>query len=136
MVYSEQMESLETEVCTDLEKRDDRGRRLLKKEHWASLMSAYDASGLTQVAFARQEGINYHTFMGWLARRRRELKQPERMDMDAELTSTRTHFQELTLKSQPQMPAAAYTLEVSLPCGTVLRGQDAGSLAGLVSALK
>ena len=147
MVYSGCMESLETEVCTDLEKRDDRGRGrgcgrgcgrgLLKKEHWSSLMSAYDASGLTQVAFARREGINYHTFMGWLARRRRELKQPEPERMDAESrAATRTHFQELTLKPQPQIETAAYALEVSLPCGTLLRGQDAGSLAGLVSALK
>lgn len=134
------MESLETEVCTDLERRDDRGRRLLKKAHWASLMSAYDASGLTQAAFARREGINYHTFMGWLARRRRELKHPERtgtdMDMDAESTSAQTQFHELTLKAQSQMPASAYALEISLPCGTLLRGQDVDALAGLVSALR
>ena len=131
------MESLEAEVCTELEKRDGRGRRLLKKEHWVSLMSAYDASGLTQAAFARREGINYHTFMGWLARRRRELKHSEGVDMGAESIAATTQFQEFTLKarSQPQV-TPTYALEVSLPCGTLLRGQNAGSLAGLVSALK
>lgn len=77
------MESLKTEVCTDLEKRDGRGRRLLKKEHWTSLMSAYDASGLTQAAFARREGIN------WMR----------------SFTFAQTQFHELTLKAQAQMPA-------------------------------
>ena len=58
------------------------------------------------------------------------------MDMDAEFTFAQTQFHELTLKPQAQMPASAYALEVSLPCGTLLRGQGVDALAGLVPALR
>ena len=53
------MESLETEVCNELEKRDGLGRRLLSKDQWAELLSAYDSSGMTQKGFCRHEGLNH-----------------------------------------------------------------------------
>jgi hypothetical protein len=51
LVYGVLMESLETEVCNELEKRDGLGRRLLSKDQWAELLSAYDSSGMTQKGF-------------------------------------------------------------------------------------
>ncbi|PXA02939.1 hypothetical protein DDZ13_14650 [Coraliomargarita sinensis] len=66
------MESLDTEVVEDMEKRDDRGRRLISKEQWAELLSAYDSSGLTQRNFCRREGLNFNSFFYQLSRRRKK----------------------------------------------------------------
>jgi hypothetical protein len=37
--------------------------------HRAQLLTAFDCSGLSAAAFARQHGLNYKTFCGWRARR-------------------------------------------------------------------
>jgi transposase len=37
-----------------------------------AILAAYDRSGLTQKAFAEREGVEYHTLVTWLVRRRRE----------------------------------------------------------------
>jgi len=34
------------------------------------LIALYKTSGLSQKAFARREGVNYHTFVSWLAHSR------------------------------------------------------------------
>ncbi len=64
------MESIEAEVCSEEVKKDRKGRRMLGRGEWFRLMSEYDGSGLTQEAFCEREGINYHTFVAWLGRRR------------------------------------------------------------------
>lgn len=51
-------------------KRDTRGRKIATGERRAELLAAFDTSGLTQRAFARREGVNFHTFVAWLQRRR------------------------------------------------------------------
>lgn len=45
-----------------------RSRRTTSSER-AKLLSAFDRSGLSAAAFARQEQINYTTFCGWRQRR-------------------------------------------------------------------
>lgn len=60
------MEPIRTEVVDDKQRRDTRGRRIVAEERCAELLAAYDASGLTQSAFAWREGINVHTFVAWL----------------------------------------------------------------------
>ena len=40
-------------------KRDTRGRKIATSERRAELLAAFDASGLTQRAFARREGVNF-----------------------------------------------------------------------------
>ena len=54
----------------ELAKEDGDGRRLPNERERKRLLAAFDASGLTQRVFARQEGINYFTFAGWLRQRR------------------------------------------------------------------
>ena len=54
----------------ELAKEDAGGRRLADERERKRLLAAFDASGLTQRVFARQEGINYFTFAGWLRQRR------------------------------------------------------------------
>ena len=91
-------------------------------ERRAELLAAYDASDLTQKAFARREGINFHTFVEWLQRRRRPGgdKRPIR-------------FQELCLPTAAKSDA---TFEVSLPGGVIVRGDRVASVVELVRALR
>ena len=70
------MESLETEVCNELEKRDGLGRRLLSKDQWAEVLSAYDRSGMTQKGFCRHEGLNHNSFVYQLSLRRSKTADP------------------------------------------------------------
>jgi len=43
----------------------------------AQLLTAFDHSGLSAAAFARQHGLNYTTFCGWRARRANTRTAPE-----------------------------------------------------------
>lgn len=118
------MESLETEVCNELEKRDARGRRLLSKEQWAEVLSAYDSSGMTQKGFCRHQGLNHNSFVYQLSLRRGK-SQPK---VDSNLK-----FRQL----QVSAPAAgSFALEVSLPCGLQVRGNDSTELARLIGLLR
>ena len=109
------MESFETEVCTEIEKRDGRGRRLLGRDYWIGLLDAFERSDLTQKAFCQSEGVNYHTFVNWRAR----LKCGEQ-------NRAPVRFQQLSIESAPSQ--APESLEVTLPCGTALRGSSATSI--------
>lgn len=120
------MDSIDTEVCDDPGKRDRQGRRVLGRDEWHRLMAEYDESGLTQEAFCKREGVNYHTFVAWLGRRKR--------GGDGEGNgSAPAKFHELTLSGGP---AGGGSLEVALPDGTVLRGGDADALARLARLLR
>lgn len=116
------MESIEVEL--EGQKQDERGRRLRSREDWTNLVALYEQSGLTQKAFAKREGIKYATFVAWLGRLRREQRAAG---------PPRASFATLRLDS---MPAARAPLEVILPDGTRLRGDEASQVAGLVKALR
>jgi len=64
------MELIETEWVDDGGKRDVRGRRIVKAEERERLIAAHESSGLTQKAFCEREGINKHTFISWLGKKR------------------------------------------------------------------
>ncbi len=116
------MESIKTEVVEDKQKRDKRGRRIVAAERWAEVLAEYDASGLTQSAFARRAGLNFHTFVAQLGRRRR-----------GQVGSPAVHFREVCLA--PPVKTAAL-LEVLLPGGVIVRGSMAAMVAELVRALR
>ena len=116
------MEPISAEVVDDKQKRDTRGRRIVAAERRAELLAAYDAGGLTQRAFARREGVNFHTLVGWLQRRRGEGAVAPAM-----------RFQELCVASSAK---ADGTLEVTLPGGLIVRGSSAAAVAELVRALR
>lgn len=121
------MESIETELCVDSAKSDRKGRRIRSADEWAQILERYDASGLTQEAFSRREGIRYGTLVAWLGRRRKR---------GGELSPAKSRsakFHELSLGA-PCSPQA--TLEVRLPDGTCLSGPDARELAHLVRLLR
>jgi len=76
---------------------------------------------LTQVAFARREGIKYHTFVAHLGRHRRAGKKK----------LVKARFLEARLPG-----AAGMRLEITLPCGILARGDDPEALARLIRALE
>ena len=118
------MATITPEILSDEAKRDTRGRKLIAERRWRELVAEYEASGLTQAKFARREGLNYHTFVAWLGRCRR---QSRALGPVARFVEAR-------------LPAAGVAerrgLEVLLPGGVVVRGDDAVALAALVQALR
>ena len=118
------MESLSPEVCNDLEKRDGLGRRLLSKDQWSEVLTAYDSSGMTQKAFCRHEGLNHNSFVYQLSLRRNKTLVCD---------DTAPKFRQLQMSTAV---SGCFALEVSLPCGAVVRGNDAAELAPLIRLLR
>jgi transposase-like protein len=116
------MRSIETELVEDDSKRDERGRRIRRAEERARLLAQYETSGLTQKEFARREGIKYATFTVWLSKHRRGALASAR---------PRVRFEQFVLR-----PGAAAKLEVQLPDGVIVRGNDTVEMAELVRALR
>lgn len=97
------------------------------RERQEELLRAYDESDLSQREFARREGVNFHTFVEWLQRRRRSAgaKPPPR-------------FQELSLPFTPKTSGvvAAAALEVQLADGTTIRGSNVEEVAQLLRLIR
>ena len=83
-----------------------------------TLVRAYEESGLTQKAFAKQEGVKYTTFVSWVQEYRRRRPGPK------------MGFTELTL------PRAAAPLEVQLVDGTMIRGSNVEDVARLLQLVR
>src|SRR5882724_1736738 len=118
-----------TELVETGEKRDTLGRRHTPAERRAELLAAYRASGLTQSAFARREGIRYSTFCTWAQAEREAGRLPV---APAGRKNRRppppgsVRFAEVQLP--PRLAPVASGLEVRLPDGTLLRGGSAAEL--------
>ena len=123
------MDTLEPEICGGEARRDSRGRRTVKAEERGRLLAEYARSALTQKRFCEQEGLNYHTFVAWLAQQRREKAQ--------RAEPPRPRFHELVLGSGGgDRRRGACALEVQLPGGEVIRGEEPEAVARLVSLLR
>jgi transposase-like protein len=131
------MATITTELIDTGEKRDALGRRHTPAERRVELLAAYRASGLTQSAFARREGIRYSTFCTWAQLERQggglPPAQAGRKRRRRNGTSAPVRFAEVRL---PAVAAPIPGLEVRLPDGTLLRGGNAVELAALVQALR
>jgi len=119
------MEILRTEVIEDGAKRDRRGRRILPPEQVEALVREYRASGLTQAAFARREGLKYPTFAG--------LVNARRVQAGRASGGSAVRFTQLQL---PTGLTAPTELSVAPPDGVVVRGSEVRALAALVRALR
>jgi hypothetical protein len=112
------------ELIDDGAQRDRRGRRMVRREQREQLVRAFHASGLTQAAFARREGLNPKTLSHWV--------KPTVRPTPAVAAPLR--FARVSLPAtSPGLPA---TVEVTLPDGTIVRGGDAHAVAQLVRALR
>jgi hypothetical protein len=60
-----------TDTHNSIIKADQRGRLRFAPDQRATLLAAYDASGLSGPKFAQLHGLNYQAFAGWLQRRKR-----------------------------------------------------------------
>lgn len=89
------------------------------------MLAGYETSGLTQKAYARREGINYHTFVAWRMQHRRA-------GVPKKSSPAPMRFAEVRL------PPTAFParLEVTLPNGIVVRGTEAAVIAALIKALE
>jgi transposase-like protein len=87
------------------------------------LVREYQESGVTQAAFARREGVKYPTFAHWVQQARKKEIPGKPL----------VQFAQVQL---PTAPAQATPLEVRLPDGTVVRGNQVKDLAQLVRALR
>jgi len=98
-------------------------------ERRAALVREYKVSGLTQAAFARREGLRYSTFAYWVLQ-----------SVKAEAAKRPVEFAQLRLPMvpapMPPITSEPARLEVRLPDGTLLRGDNANDLALLVRALR
>ena len=111
------MATIETELIDP--KRDERGRQIRSVAERRALLEAYNASGLTQRAFAEREGIKYTTFVSWV--------------QDAKRVAPKAagSFTELTLPGRSAVP-----LEVQLADGTLVRGASAEEIARLIQLIR
>lgn len=123
MRYAGGMESIETEVVDSGGKRDERGRRIVSAAERERILAEYAASGLTQSAFARREGLAYGTFVAWLGRQKRE---------GAAKRPSPVRFEQVHLESA----ASGALVEVRLPNGMMVRGAAVAPVAELVRALR
>jgi hypothetical protein len=115
------MKMIAAELIDTGEKRDARGRKLMRTQHRTALLAAYRESGLTQKAFAAREGVSYSTLTGWLFAERREGK-------------AKPAFKEVSWPA----PATGghWPMEIALPNGLVIRARESGAVVELIGLLK
>lgn len=124
------METTITEVVNDESVRDARGRRIISEERRAEVLAEYKTSGMTQKAYAKRAGVNFHTFVSWLADERRGARP------GGERAGGVAPVRFVELDAPAGIAPRASFLEVVLRDGRVARGADAGALAELVRQLE
>ncbi len=62
-------------------------RRSKAAKRRAELLAAFDRSGLSAAAFARQHGLNYTTFCGWRHRRDKDPSLPAFVEVELPVTT-------------------------------------------------
>lgn len=104
------------------------GRLRYSREQRQDLLEAFDRSGQSAMAFSRQHGVSYQTFIAWV-RKRRECGESLAPDASA--------FAEVVVR-QPTADCAA-ALRIVLPCGTIIEVASRAALplaAELLSTLR
>lgn len=118
------MNTAELHLVDDDSKRDSRGRRQMPKAERERLAKESLNCGISLRDFARSEGINYNSLIYWRQQLRDKAPAPQT------LSEPTVHFAECTL------PANGHPLEVQLPDGTLVRGNNAEAIAHLIKALR
>jgi len=65
------MATMHDEVSTSIIKSDRIGRTRYRAQYKAEVLAAFEASGLSGPAFARECGVKYPTFASWVAKARK-----------------------------------------------------------------
>ena len=113
-----------TELVETGETRDRLERKITPAPRREELVAAGRQSGLTQVGFARREGVRYPTFASCMQQARQTGGRPH-------AAAPKVRFAEV------QVPAvrSVSAVEVHLPDGTIVRGSQAAEVAVVVRAL-
>ena len=130
-----EMKTTATEVLADEQKRDARGRRLAEPRRKAEIIDGYGSSGLTQKAYARREGVNYHTFVSWLSQSRGSGRAPSPSGGAVVNTASAPGFVKLTWPAAAAASPTSSRLEVVLADGVTVRGDDPAAMMLLLRAL-
>lgn len=125
------MQSTSSEASSDstIIRTGSDGRLRYTPEQREGLLDAFSRSGQSAMAFARQHGVSYQTFVAWLRKRR---------DTGAALPSGSPAFAEVMLQ-QPAATHPAHALRIVLPCGTMIEVASRAALplaAELISTLR
>lgn len=95
---------------------------LEKQRYWLALIKRWQASGMTQMAFCKQEGISDKQFYYWYRQLRRRKLIDELPTAQISKPSQAPSFVPVVVKPAVQASkAAAFTLEITTPAGYVLR---------------
>lgn len=119
------MRTVAAELVDSGEQRDRRGRRRTPLDRRRAMVATFRASGLTQAAFARREGLNAKTLSHWL-----------KPGAGAMAPPAPVRFAQVSLPGPSAVAVSPTTLEVGLADGTIVRGGDARAVAELVRALR
>jgi transposase-like protein len=105
------MQSTSSEPSTDttIIRTGSDGRLRYSPDQRQELLDAFERSGLSAMAFSKQHGVCYQTFIAWLRKRR---------PCGEILTPGAPAFAEVMLQNPP--PPQGSALRIVLPCGTLL----------------
>ena len=121
------MATMQPEVTTSIIKSDRIGRTQYRAQYKAEVLAAFEASGLSGPAFARECGIKYPTFASWVAKARKSKVTPE-----ASMTSTPFLVAEIGEDST----SGSSSLEVTLLNGASIRADNQAQVHLLGELLK
>jgi transposase-like protein len=121
------MATMQDEVTTSIIKSDRIGRPRYQAQYKAEVLAAYETSGLSGPAFARECGIKYSTFASWVTKVRKSKTTPE-----ASLSSTSFLVAEIDEDS----PSGSSALEVTLSSGASIRVANLAQVHLLAELLK
>lgn len=97
------------------------------------LVLDYAASGLTQRAFARREGLNYHTFVSWCAKERQgQLARGE----DTGVAGAAMAFHQVELPGIPGASGVEDRFEIMMPQGVSVRCRHSRQVVELLRMLR
>lgn len=102
---------------------------MIRKKEWLEIFDRWEASGLSQAAFCRKNGINLKSFYSKKSKYKNCRKQ----------TGTTGSFIEVTQQAASFKPATPMTFNVQLPDGVTLvfpLSADPQSIAGIIVALR
>src|SRR5574343_1006521 len=117
----------------DTGNRDASGRRRVSAAQRWDYVQAYRGSGMSQLAFAKREGLRYSTFCHWVQKAERgELRVP----CASPARAGAIRFAQVQLPAAVAGEPRAGNLAVELGDGVVVRGDDVQKLAALVKALR
>lgn len=88
------------------------GRLRFDPAHREALLDAFERGGTSAMAFARDHGVKYPTFIAWLNKRRARRE-------EAAGAVDRPAFAEVLLESSAR-PSTSTPLRVVLPCGSIV----------------